>query len=56
MRGMATVSDRNGSPDTRQTFLYFGCLTLLVYLETTEPNRIIAESVSLLDNVDRTPQ
>jgi hypothetical protein len=33
--GLATTDrsrDPNGSPDTRQTFLYFGWLTLLVYL------------------------
>lgn len=35
--GLATVGrsrDPNGSPDTGQTFLYFGWLTLLVYLAT----------------------
>src|ERR1039458_2077665 len=50
MRGMATASDRNGSPDTGQTFLYFGWLTLLVYLATPAGYLVDIQTSYMLKN------
>jgi predicted MFS family arabinose efflux permease len=47
---MATVSDRKGSPDTGQTFFYFGGLTLLVYLATPTGYLVDIQTSYMLKN------
>jgi MFS family permease len=47
---MATASDRNGSPDTGQTFFYFGSLTLLVYLATPTGYLVDIQTSYMLKN------
>ena len=51
--GLATVGrsqDPNGSPDTGQTFLYFGWLTLLVYLATPTGYLVDIQTSYMLKN------
>ena len=47
---MLSASDRNGSSDTRQIFLYFGCLTLLVYLATPAGYLVDIQTSYMLKN------
>ncbi len=47
---MPTDSSRNGSADTRQTFLYFGWLTLFLYLATPAGYLVDIQTSYMLKN------
>jgi MFS family permease len=50
MAGMPSPSSRNSSPNTSQTFLYFGWLTLFVYLATPTGYLIDIQTSYMLKN------
>src|ERR1700693_3607627 len=47
---MPAASDRDGSPSTNQTFIYFGWLTLFVYLATPAGYLVDIQTSYMLKN------